>query len=221
MARAMTEALWLHSEFGEALFEFIERKASRRKKLLISAEMLTRLADPVPATRRPAPHDLAVVQSLILQEAEGTIPSAFMAVNNHVRVDRHITAAVMGQADYLTRLIEESAGNQSPAELSNHGNVEPEIESLRRSLRTYFANVVRDVIGNPFRSRSFDKRWRTADSMGLARAVYQDRASGRMPLLADALMDAGCADEQIISHCRTGGPHVCGCWVVDLVLGKE
>mgnify|MGYP001076712257 FL=1 len=42
-----------------------------------------------------------------------------------------------------------------------------------------------------------------------------------MPLLADALMDAGCDHEEILAHCRGEGPHVRGCWVVDLVLGKE
>jgi hypothetical protein len=81
--------------------------------------------------------------------------------------------------------------------------------------------LLREVVGNPFRPVSFDPRWRTADILGLARAVYEDRAFDRMPLLADALMDAGCADEQILSHGRGPGPHVRGCWVVDLVLGKE
>ena len=57
--------------------------------------------------------------------------------------------------------------------------------------------------------------------LGLARGIYEDRAFDRLPLLADALMDAGCADEQILAHCRSEGPHVRGCWVVDLVLGKE
>ena len=57
--------------------------------------------------------------------------------------------------------------------------------------------------------------------VGVARAIYDDKAFERMPILADALMDAGCEEEQIISHCRSDGPHVRGCWVVDLVLGKE
>jgi len=80
---------------------------------------------------------------------------------------------------------------------------------------------LRDIVGNPFRAIALDPRLRTADTVGLARGIYEDRAFDRMPLLADALMDAGCEDEQVISHCRGGGPHVRGCWVVDLVLGKE
>ena len=42
-----------------------------------------------------------------------------------------------------------------------------------------------------------------------------------MPILADALEDAGCTNQDILNHCRGGGEHVRGCWVVDLLLGKE
>jgi hypothetical protein len=83
------------------------------------------------------------------------------------------------------------------------------------------AELVREVVGNPFRPVAVDPRWRSADVVGLARGIYEDRAFDRLPLLADALMDAGCDDEQLIGHCRSDGPHVRGCWVVDLVLGKE
>jgi hypothetical protein len=81
--------------------------------------------------------------------------------------------------------------------------------------------LIRDIFGNPFRPVAFDPRWRTADAVGLARAIYEDRAFDCLPLLADALMDAGCADEQVLEHCRSEGPHVRGCWAVDLVLDKE
>lgn len=54
---------------------------------------------------------------------------------------------------------------------------------------------------------------------GLAAAAYEERAFDHLPLLADALMDAGCADDDLLGHCRAAGPHVRGCWVVDLVLG--
>jgi hypothetical protein len=51
--------------------------------------------------------------------------------------------------------------------------------------------------------------------------VYESREFSAMPILADALQDAGCDCDDILSHCRGPGPHVRGCWVVDLVLGKE
>jgi hypothetical protein len=83
------------------------------------------------------------------------------------------------------------------------------------------ADLVREIIANPFRPAAFDPRWRTSDAVALAQSIYDERAFERLPILADALMDAGCEDEQVISHCRSEGPHVRGCWVVDLVLGKQ
>jgi hypothetical protein len=57
--------------------------------------------------------------------------------------------------------------------------------------------------------------------MLLARQMYESRDFGTMLILADALQDAGCNSEDILSHCRnTNATHVRGCWVVDLVLGK-
>jgi hypothetical protein len=84
-----------------------------------------------------------------------------------------------------------------------------------------WCRIVREVYGNPFRPVASDAQWRTPDAVDLARGIYDEQAFDRLPILADALMDAGCADEAILSHCRGGGPHVRGCWVVDLVLGKS
>jgi hypothetical protein len=81
--------------------------------------------------------------------------------------------------------------------------------------------MVRCIFGNPFRPTTFDPRWRTSDTVGLARGIYEEPTFDRLPLFGDALMDAGCDDEAILAHCRSEGPHVRGCWVVDLVLGKE
>src|SRR5262245_949722 len=83
------------------------------------------------------------------------------------------------------------------------------------------ADLVREIVGNTTRPVAFDRRWRSADAVELARTIYEDRAFDRMPVLADALMDAGCADEQVLGHCRGEGPHVRGCWVVDHILGNE
>jgi hypothetical protein len=83
------------------------------------------------------------------------------------------------------------------------------------------AALLRDVFGNPYRPPTFDPQWRSNDAAALAVAIYQDRAFDRLPLLSDALMDAGCDSADILAHCRDNGPHVRGCWVVDLVLGKE
>jgi hypothetical protein len=84
------------------------------------------------------------------------------------------------------------------------------------------AALVRCIFGNPFRPVAFDPAWRTSDVLALARGIYDERAFDRMPILADALQDAGCTNEDILSHCRdTNTPHARGCWVVDLVLSRS
>ncbi len=81
-------------------------------------------------------------------------------------------------------------------------------------------SLIRDVFGNPFRPVALDPVWRTPAVVSLAEAVYAERAFDRLPQLADALEAAGCDHADILSHCRGPGPHVRGCWVVDLLLGK-
>jgi hypothetical protein len=76
-----------------------------------------------------------------------------------------------------------------------------------------------EVFADRLRPVAFAPGWRTSDVVGVARGVYDGRAFGRLPVLADALQDAGCAEERLLAHCRGPGPHVRGCWVVDLVLG--
>ncbi len=84
------------------------------------------------------------------------------------------------------------------------------------------AGILRDCFGNPFRPAVFDPSWRTSDVIALARGIYEERAFDRMPILADALQDAGCHSDDILDHCRdTNQIHVRGCWVVDLSLGKR
>jgi hypothetical protein len=81
--------------------------------------------------------------------------------------------------------------------------------------------ILRDIFGNPFRPVTLDPRWLSSTVLDLARTIYEQRTFEHLPILADALMDAGCDSEEIVNHCRGDGPHVRGCWVVDLLLGKE
>jgi hypothetical protein len=68
---------------------------------------------------------------------------------------------------------------------------------------------------------AFDPAWRTPTAVALAKQMYESRDFGAMPILADALQDAGCDSAEVLSHCRDAKQvHVRGCWVVDLVLGK-
>jgi hypothetical protein len=89
------------------------------------------------------------------------------------------------------------------------------------------AQLLRDVFGNPFQPVPLDRGWRTPAVASLAQAAYDERIlpSGeldltRLAVLADALEEAGASGE-LVEHLRSAGPHVRGCWAVDLVLGKE
>jgi hypothetical protein len=90
-----------------------------------------------------------------------------------------------------------------------------------RAERAWQSDLLRDIIGNPFRVLKTKRPWQKAKVVKLAQSIYDDRAFDRMPILADALEDAGCQDADILAHCREPGQHVRGCWVVDLLLGKE
>lgn len=90
--------------------------------------------------------------------------------------------------------------------------------------RPHQSNLLRDLIGNPFRPVLVDPSW-LAWSDGtvvkLAQGIYDDRAFDRLLVLADALEEAGCTNADILAHCRQPEEHVRGCWVVALLLGKE
>jgi hypothetical protein len=95
------------------------------------------------------------------------------------------------------------------------------IEGLATGKRIQ-ADILREVIGNPFRPVALDPAWLTDTVLALAKQMYESRDFGAMPILADALQDAGCTNEDVLSHCRdAGATHVRGCWVVDLLLGKK
>jgi len=83
--------------------------------------------------------------------------------------------------------------------------------------------LIRCVFGNPFQPALVDPGWllwncRTIEA--LAEVIYDERRFGDLPMLADALEDAGCTNPEILEHCRGSGPHALGCWVLDILLGK-
>jgi hypothetical protein len=83
------------------------------------------------------------------------------------------------------------------------------------------ADVLREVIGNPFCPAAIDPDWLTATVRPLAQQMYESRDFSLMPILSDALEEAGCTNADLMSHCRGPGPHVRGCWALDLILGKS
>ena len=126
---------------------------------------------------------------------------------------RNILVAAMG-----------AAGGALSAIASNAELHHKDVDSLIAAERIVQADLLRDIFGNPFRPSTIASEWLTwnnATVPKLAQTIYDDRRYDIMPILGDALEDAGCTDAQILDHCRGPGPHVRGCWVVDLILGKE
>ncbi|MBL8799437.1 MAG: hypothetical protein JNM56_36485 [Planctomycetia bacterium] len=85
---------------------------------------------------------------------------------------------------------------------------------------TVQCRLLRDIVGNPFRPVEFQSAWRTETAVSLAQAIYDERAFDRLPILGDALEDAGCDNMDILNHCREPGEHARGCWPLDLLLRK-
>lgn len=81
--------------------------------------------------------------------------------------------------------------------------------------------LLRDTFGNPLRPVIADPAWLTSTAVALARTIYEERAFDRLPILADALEEAGCDNADVLTHLRGDGPHVRGCWALDLVLGRS
>ncbi len=96
---------------------------------------------------------------------------------------------------------------------------DPEPEQVTESRAQ--VELVRDIFGNPFRPVTPDPRWLSETVVNLACSIYSERAFDRMHILADALEEAGCDQADILTHCRGDGPHVRGCWAVDVILGKQ
>ena len=119
-------------------------------------------------------------------------------------------------AEYVVRVL-----------LSQNGRWAP-IKSLlgrlgfgtRRAEQRDHVRILHDIFGNPFRPVTVDPCWLTSTVVALARDMYDSRDFSAMPILADALQDAGCEDEQVLNHCRGPNVHVRGCFVVDLLLEK-
>jgi len=86
--------------------------------------------------------------------------------------------------------------------------------------RRKMCELIRDLFGNPFYRADFDQNWQTSTVTALAECIYAQRSFEAMPILSDALEDAGCNDREILRHCRAGDLHARGCWVLDQILEK-
>jgi hypothetical protein len=105
-----------------------------------------------------------------------------------------------------------------------HATTEQVQAQARRQSDAELAVLVSEVFGNPFRPVALDPSlltWHGGLLVSMAQRMYDSRDFTDMPVLADALEEAGCSDTHILNHCRQPVGHVRGCWVVDPILGKE
>jgi hypothetical protein len=93
-----------------------------------------------------------------------------------------------------------------------------------RKAQSRQAALLADLLGDPNRPVAIEPSWLAWDEgtvAKMARAIYEEHRFGDLPILADALEEAGCRDGRILDHCRRRGEHARGCWLIDLLLGKE
>jgi hypothetical protein len=215
----MTEVEWLTCEDPALMFAHLGAAASERKLRLLAVACVGGCVSDV-CTRA-----LALAERFADGRASGEdLAAARAAAEADVRGARYDLSDRHGEGAAAVDRAGCLAAGDSAAELIQAIDLAAEREPIAPA---YFAErrrqapLVREVFGNPFRPARVDRAWLTPTVVSLARTVDDERAFDRLPILADALEDAGCTDAAILGHCRGPGPHVRGCWVVDLILGKQ
>lgn len=206
-----TEERWLVEGRRHELFELVSGSGSHRKcRLLIAA-----------CARLLGQEEVARVSE---QVADGLLPTEDLQIVRHrpwvvrfLRHPRRYAPTRVPPSDQVREFVWQAL--QPDARFG----VTAVLDLGRELLPADFAPLVREIFGGA--GAGVEPRWLTSNVVDVARTIYEGRprqAGGYigMPILADALLDAGCDDEAIIDHCRSDGPHVKGCWAVDLTLGK-
>lgn len=211
----MTEAEWLACTDPWPMLEFLRGKASNRKTNLFGLACCLRvrrfLDEPVYQSAFELLEGLGDghVGEQALEAACKALPKTF-----HNTIDMYASRAIQWMLFQ----------RQSPWEVVADVAAFARDACSRAGLDAegpHQCSQLRDIIGNPFRPLVVDPAWNSGTVVHLAQAIYADRAFDRMPILADALEDAGCTNQEVLLHCRSGGEHVRGCWLLDLLLGKE
>jgi hypothetical protein len=220
--KTMTEAEWLVSTDLWKMWELLSDRASERKLKLLACTCCRSL--PTYLESEPDRNGLVLterdVDGLARDEEFERLVNEVWDIRWYRRdgwnaAHRAITETVEGAWDAL-----------NVAEASEEEQVRGRDQAYAK-----LAQVVREIFGNPFRPIIIPPTilaWNDATVVRLAQAAYEERHlpagtldSGRLAVLADALEEAGCTDADILDHLRGSGPHVRGCWTVDLCLGKS
>ena len=244
----MTEAEWLACNDPQKAIEFLRGKASDRKLRLFAVGCGRYVWHILPDDRTRQAVELAerVADALASEQELQTAPTeeglqaaadaAFDAVDdNSTKMDSQSFAVSQGiyfaalTASHTCKTQAQDAAVRAGctvfyAAVGAAGDVATHLSAriaAGDAVRQYRNALLNDIFGNPFQPVAANPAWLTPGVRELARIIYEGRASDRMPKLADALKQAGCTNPDILTHCRQPGEHVRGCWVVDLLLGKE
>ena len=197
----MTEAEWLTGTEPDPMLAFLWRKASDRKLRLFACGCCRELWESLEDER--SRNAVATAEHY----ADG------IATDGTRRGARHAAQVARSEASRAARQIARAAyeaTHHDAWEAAHYAHVYCHTLGL-----AYQADLLRDIFGNPFGPVAFSPDWRTDTALSLARQMYASREFGAMPILADAIQDAGCDNDDILNHCRSAGPHARGCWVID------
>jgi hypothetical protein len=217
----MTEAEWLVSIDPTPMLEFLRGKVSDRKLRLFAVACCHRVWHLLPDERSRKAVEVAeryADEKAIREEVLVALSEAkkVKGFRRQVTGIRHQTpklaAALSLSLNTEQRFLIHVAGN---AACLTEEKDKPDAQEQHLQ-----CELLRDIFGNPFRPVAVDRSWLTSTVVSLATGIYEERAFDRLPVLADALQDAGCENQTVLDHCRGPGEHVRGCWVIDLLLGK-
>jgi hypothetical protein len=233
----MTEAQWLASNDPEAMLDFLSGKASDRKLRLFLCACARRLwrfirLEPCRQAVRVA-EKYADGQAgeqereaayLAARELAWRIPDDSNAPLAEVRSDWSTAVAVWAAGPSDSFVVSHPSAREKAAIFFDVFFIttakvvwEPAARVTENNTQ---ASLLRDLF-DPFHPVPLDPHWLTPSVVSLAQGIYDQRAFDQLPQLAQALEEAGCANHAIHAHCRGPGPHVRGCWVIDLILGKR
>lgn len=233
----MTEAEWVACTDPQKMLEFLRGRASDRKLRLFAVESVRLVSNWLvhPNSRAALEASERVAEGVNSPDIlSPTYRAAWDVLPLEPFGDLHVTAAraagrTVQDQSYEAAILTKNEVVELHAEMEEE-KVTSEDEKYRAYWigkaqgETLLASCLRDILGNPFRPVAIDPAWLAWNDgtiPKLARTIYDDRAFDRMPIFADALEEAGCDNADILAHCRQPGEHVRGCWVVDLILGKE
>jgi hypothetical protein len=236
----MTEAEWLAGTDARKMLEFVRQRASCRKQRLFACACMRRLdhllvdersRQAIEAAERyadePNSRTLAAIRrawsaaeyaySEAWQWARGVTVFRVGRPMPHRFTDVELAAAFLATSVVAEDLNGMDTGWWSILE--------------RSTFNAASSLLARDILGDPFHPPAINPSWlvwNDACVLRLAQVTYEERQlplgtldNGRLAILADALEEAGCTNADILNHCRQPGEHVRGCWVIDLILGKE